>query len=178
MVLKQQHIWHRSSHWKPQWFCGCPQGMVLWINVVDNPGPPWRKTMRLGWSCHLHPGMPPQKNWPFFRTGMMFRGVCFSASELDFLYVASVNFVFGGSSSCSFVFEKQVQEPANAEINAVNQHKKPKEALLFDKLSLKFLWVLPGCVVKLIRTNGISLTCHQCSFGFLTLGRGYLYWWL
>jgi len=36
-----------------------------------------------------------------------------------------------------FFFEKQVQENDNAEINAVNQHKKPKEALLFDKLSLK-----------------------------------------
>ena len=50
--------------------------------------------------------------------------------------------MFGGSFSRSFFFEKQVQENDNAEINAVNQHKKPKEALLFDKLSLKFLWVL------------------------------------
>lgn len=65
MVWNNKHIWHRSSHWKPQWFCGCPQGMVPWINVEDNPGPPWRKTMPLGWSCHAHPGMPP-KNMAIF----------------------------------------------------------------------------------------------------------------
>ena len=67
--LKQPHIWHRhrSSHWKPQWYCGCPQGMVPWINVEDNPGPPWPKTMRLGWVSQWGgiTGDTP-KSWPFF----------------------------------------------------------------------------------------------------------------
>ena len=138
MVLKQQHIWHRSSHWKPQWFCGCPQGMVLWINVVDNPGPPWRKTMRLGWSCHLHPGMPPQKNWPFFRTGMMFRGVCFSASELDFLYVASVNFVFGGSSSCSFVLRNKCKNQPMPRSMPWTSTRSPKKLCCLTSCPLNF----------------------------------------
>ena len=147
MVLKQQHIWHRSSHWKPQWFCGFPQGMVPWINVVDNPGPPWRKTMRLGWSCLCASRDTPKKHGPFFRTRLMFRGgsLIFFGRWLD----CCVWWKF----FVQFFFEKQVQEPANAEINAVNQHKKPKEALLFDKLSLKFPWVLSGCVVKIISTE-------------------------
>lgn len=46
------------------------------------------------------------------------------------------------------------QEPANAEINAVNQHKKPKEALLFDKLSEIFVGFVWMCtVLKIISTE-------------------------
>lgn len=137
-----------------------PQGMVPWISVEDNLGPPWRKTMRLGWSRYWHPGIR-----------LMVRGVCFSVGWAWFYFFRRwlercvwwkffVQFFFFKETSA-----RNWQEPANAEINAVNQHKKPKEALLFDKLLPNFCGFCLDVLSKSLALNGICMYVTNVLFG-------------